>query len=435
MRPRDLDEFVGQAHLLGPGRSLRAHDVASGVLPSLILWGPPGTGKTTLARILAARRQGALRRAVGGAGGRQGSARGGRRGARRGWPSTTSARCCSSTRSTASTRRSRTRSCRTSRRAPITLIGATTENPSFEVNAALLSRCKVVVLRGARARRSCAQLHRPRARRRRARARQAAARRRPTTCATSSRARPAATRGARCRRSRSRPRSREPRPDGRRARRRRRSSRRRCSSKTLLYDKAGEEHYNVICAFIKSMRGSDPDARGLLDGAHARGGRGSALHPAAHGDLRVARTSATPIRRRSSVAVAALRRGARCVGLPEGTLPMTQAVIYLATAPKSNTVLTTYAAARKAVAERGALPVPLHLRNAPTPLMKQLGYGARLQVPARLRGPLRRRGLPARRSSRARASTRRRSRATRRSSRRACARCAQQAGLPVDDDE
>ena len=80
------------------------------------------------------------------------------------------------------------------------------------------------------------------------------------------------------------------------------------------------------------------------------------------------------------VAVAALD-AVRLVGLPEGTLPMTQAATYLATAPKSNTVLTTYAAARKAVAERGALPVPLHMRNAPTPLMKQMGYGAGYKYP------------------------------------------------------
>ena len=80
------------------------------------------------------------------------------------------------------------------------------------------------------------------------------------------------------------------------------------------------------------------------------------------------------------VAVAALD-AVRLVGLPEGTLPMTQAATYLATAPKSNTVLTTYAAARKAVAERGALPVPLHIRNAPTPLMKQMGYGSGYKYP------------------------------------------------------
>jgi putative ATPase len=80
------------------------------------------------------------------------------------------------------------------------------------------------------------------------------------------------------------------------------------------------------------------------------------------------------------VAVAVLD-AVRLVGLPEGTLPMTQAATYLATAPKSNTVLTTYAAARKAVAERGALPVPLHIRNAPTPLMKQMGYGSGYKYP------------------------------------------------------
>ena len=81
-----------------------------------------------------------------------------------------------------------------------------------------------------------------------------------------------------------------------------------------------------------------------------------------------------------AVAVSALD-AVRMVGLPEGTLPMTQAAIYLATAPKSNAVLTTYAAARKAVTDGGALPVPLHIRNAPTPLMKHMGYGAGYKYP------------------------------------------------------
>ena len=149
--------------------------------------------------------------------------------------------------------------------------------------------------------------------------------------------------------------------------------------KTLLYDKAGDEHYNVISAFIKSMRGSDPDAAVYWMTRMLEAGEDPIFVVRrmvifASEDIGNADPQAL------QVAVAALQ-AVRLVGLPEGTLPMTQAATYLATAPKSNTVLTTYAAARKAVTERGALPVPLHIRNAPTPLMKQMGYGAGYKYP------------------------------------------------------
>ena len=165
--------------------------------------------------------------------------------------------------------------------------------------------------------------------------------------------------------------------------------------KTLLYDKAGDEHYGVVSAFIKSMRGSDPDAavywmtRMLEAGEDPRFVLRRMVIFAAE-DVGNADPQALV------VAVAALQ-AVELVGLPEGVLPMTQAVTYLALAPKSNTALTAYAAARKLVREHGALPVPAHA-SAPARRALDRAAGPRpgLQVPARLRGPLRPRGLPAR---------------------------------------
>jgi putative ATPase len=154
--------------------------------------------------------------------------------------------------------------------------------------------------------------------------------------------------------------------------------------KMLLYDKAGEEHYNVVSAFIKSMRGSDVDAAlywmmRMLEAGEDPVFIFRRMVIFASEDI----GNADP--RALGVAVDALR-AFELVGLPEGTLPLTQAVTYLALAPKSNAVLTAYAEARTAVTEGGPLPVPLHLRNAPTKLMKSLGYGAGYKYPHNFEG-------------------------------------------------
>jgi putative ATPase len=149
--------------------------------------------------------------------------------------------------------------------------------------------------------------------------------------------------------------------------------------KTLLYDQAGEEHYNVVSAFIKSLRGSDPDAavyyltRMLEAGEEPRFVLRRMVIFASE-DV----GNADP--RALQLAVAALQ-AVELVGLPEGVLAMTQAAIYLALAPKSNTALTAYAAARRLVKEHGPQPVPLKLRNAPTRLMESMGYGGGYKYP------------------------------------------------------
>jgi putative ATPase len=149
--------------------------------------------------------------------------------------------------------------------------------------------------------------------------------------------------------------------------------------RTLLYDRSGDEHFNVVSAFIKSMRASDPDAavywmaRMLESGEEVRFVLRRLVIFASE-DV----GNADP--RALQVAVAALH-AVELVGLPEGALALTQAVTFLAMAPKANTALATWAKAREAVTQHGALPVPLHLRNAATKLVKSLGWGAGYQYP------------------------------------------------------
>jgi putative ATPase len=382
MRPVSLDEFVGQDHLLAPGKLL-AGLAGGGRLPSVLLWGPPGTGKTTLARLLAARERAVfvtlsavnagvkdLREAASAAAERRDH------------------------------HRQRTvlfideihRFSRAQQDAllphveagTVTFIGATTENPSFEVIAPLLSRCRVVRLEplgeealGAICARALADAERGLGgrgveleadaldqlvaqsggdARRMLNALEVAA-----DLATATRAEPAlpAHIGAA-------------------------HVQEALQQRTLLYDKAGDEHYGVVSAFIKSMRGSDPDAaaywmtRMLEAGEEPRFILRRMVIFAAE-DIGNADPQALV------VATAALS-AFELVGLPEGVLPLTQAAVYLACAPKSNTALTTYAAARRAVRERGALPVPAKLRNAVTGLDRQMGRGADYKYPHEFEG-------------------------------------------------
>ncbi|MDB4981611.1 MAG: ATPase central domain protein, partial [Myxococcales bacterium] len=149
--------------------------------------------------------------------------------------------------------------------------------------------------------------------------------------------------------------------------------------RTILYDKAGDEHYGVVSAFIKSLRGTDPDGALYWMARMIEAGEDPMfvlrrLVIFAAEDVGVADPQALV------VAVAALD-AFRFVGLPEGLLPMTQAVLYLASAPKSNTAVTAYAAAKADVDAHGALPVPAHLRNASTKLGKEMGWGDGYKYP------------------------------------------------------
>ncbi len=365
VRPKDLDQFVGQQHLIGPGKILRRM-IETDQVTSMIFWGPPGVGKTTLAGIIAEK---------------------------------TKANFINFSAVTSGIKEikevmqqaenSRRMGMKTIlfvdeihrfnkaqqdaflpyvERGSITLIGATTENPSFEVNSALLSRCRVFVLKAleeqdlvqllrnvllspqgflsSNVKMSDRQLH------------AIAAFANGDARTALNILEMAVTNGeisaegitvtdeglGQC-----------------------------ISKKSLLYDKSGEEHYNLISALHKSMRNSDPDAAiywmcRMLEGGENPLYIARRLIRFASEDIGMADSQAL------QVAVAAYQ-ACHFLGMPECDVHLTHAVTYLAMAPKSNALYTACEECKRDVKERRDEPVPLQLRNAPTGLMKELHYG------------------------------------------------------------
>jgi putative ATPase len=258
----------------------------------------------------------------------------------------------------------------------VILVGATTENPSFEVNAPLLSRAKVVVLKALSEESLRIIIDRALADPNRGLGLE------PIDCPDEIRNQLAREARGDARRALSALDSAaataEVGPDGKKHIGER-TLEEALQRKTLVYDKAGDEHYMVVSAFIKSMRGSDPDAAVYWMARMLEAGedpmfvlRRMVIFAAE--DIGNADPNALRMAMAATDAV-------KFIGLPEGVLPMSQAAIYLATAPKSNTSLTTYTAAKADVERFGALPVPMHLRNASSALGKSLGFGQAYQYP------------------------------------------------------
>jgi putative ATPase len=356
MRPSTLDELVGQEHLTGEEGALRLA-IRAGHLPSMILWGPPGTGKTTLANIIANQVKrpffalSAIHAGV------------------------------KEVREVIDKARHATRPILfideihrfnkaqqdallgAVEKGTLTLIGATTENPSFEVNAALLSRCQVYVLQPLQPRHLLALIQRA--------SQKDEVLRHRTIHLNETEALLRLSGG-----------------DARKALTlfelvitgsadpvniTNELVIKTAQQKIALYDKSGEQHYDIISAFIKSIRGSDPNAAVYYLARMIEGGEdvkfiARRMVILASEDIGNANPNALVLATSTFQAV-------NVIGLPEARIILAQCAIYLACSPKSNSSYVAISKALEAVRQKGDLPVPLALRNAPTTLMQELGYG------------------------------------------------------------
>jgi putative ATPase len=372
MRPRTLEEYSGQEHLIGPGKPLRTQ-IERDDTGSLIFWGPPGTGKTTLAKIIASMTKAEFIEF-----------------------SAVLAGIKEIKQVMADAERARQYGTRTLvfideihrfnkaqqdaflphvEKGNIRLIGATTENPSFEINSALLSRTRVYVLQPLTEDQIVQLLRRALTDKERGlgamKLRTSDDVLKRIASYTSGDARSAynvlevaAGLAQQAGRQLADDQPPEITDD---------IVRDALQKRTLLYDKAGEEHYNLISALHKSVRNSDPDAALYWLGRMIEAGE-DPLYVA----RRVVRMAVEDIGLADPNALSlcmAARDAVDFIGMPEGNLALAQAVVYLSVAPKSNALYTAYGDVQRDIEQTAAEAVPLHLRNAPTGLMKGLGYG------------------------------------------------------------
>ena len=365
LRPRNLDEFVGQKHLLGEGKVLRRL-IENDNIGSMIFWGPPGVGKTTLARIIAGMTKSQFIDF-----------------------SAVTSGIKEIKQVMEQAERNRRFGDRTIlfvdeihrfnkaqqdaflpyvEKGSIILIGATTENPSFEVNGALLSRCKVFVLQSLSAD-ELVELLRHALKDKRGFGDQKV----EIDDECLSMIANFANGDARSALSTLEMAVLNGELDGETTRVTRETVGQCTSKKSLLYDKNGEEHYNLISALHKSMRNSDPDAAVYWLARMLEAGE-DPIYVA----RRVTRFASEDIGladpRALEIAVAAYQ-ACHLIGMPECSVHLTEAVVYMSLAPKSNALYVAYESAKKDALTMLAEPVPLVIRNAPTKLMKNLGYG------------------------------------------------------------
>ena len=365
LRPRDLDEFVGQKHLLGEGKILRRL-IEGDNIGSMIFWGPPGVGKTTLARIIAHRTKArfvdfsAVTSGIKEIKQVMEDAEKGRRFGEKTILFVDEIHRFNKAQQDAFLP--------FVEKGSIILIGATTENPSFEVNGALLSRCKVFVLQALSEEDIMSLLRRAVSDERGFGAlrvdisedalKMIAVFANGDARSALSTLEMAVLNG-------------EEESGGVRVTA---DTVEQCTSrKSLLYDKTGEEHYNIISALHKSMRNSDPDAAVYWLARMLEAGE-DPLYVA----RRVIRFACEDVGladpRALDIAVAAYQ-ACHFLGMPECSVHLTQAVVYMSVAPKSNALYMAYESAKKDALTTLAEPVPLVIRNAPTKLMKELDYG------------------------------------------------------------
>ena len=365
LRPRTLEEFVGQKHLLGEGKVLRRL-IESDRIGSMIFWGPPGVGKTTLARIIANRTRAAFIDFS--------AVTSGIKEIKQVMEKAEKNRLFGEKTILFVDEIHRFNRAQQDAFLPyvekgsIILIGATTENPSFEVNGALLSRCKVFVLQALKTEELADLLdHALRDERGFGGQNVEMPRELLETIAAF------ANGDARSALSTLEMAVLNGTVEGDRTIVTQETVEQCTSRKSLLYDKTGEEHYNLISALHKSMRNSDPDAAVYWLARMLEAGE-DPLYVA----RRVTRFASEDVGladpRALELAVAAYQ-ACHFIGMPECTVHLTEAVVYLSMAPKSNALYMAYARAKKDALTMLAAPVPLVIRNAPTRLMKDLDYG------------------------------------------------------------